>query len=137
MAACWTRGSAWAQIRPLCATATGSTTARTWGATVAQGTWAAAATQVHGTSVAPNGGVQMTAVAAPTALTGGAFAWSASNTAVPTTGLITAPSDGQSNGYGQYFNAPATPGTYYLWLLAQGAGGTTTGALVTSAITVT
>ena len=34
------------------------------------------------------------------------------------------------------FNAPATAGTYYLWMLAQGSAGSTIGALVTSAITV-
>ncbi len=112
------------------------TTATTWGATVVPANWVAASTQVHGTSVTPNGGVNMFAVAAPTAVTGGACAWSASATTVPTTGLIAASGDGQTNGYGQWFNAPATAGTYYLWLLAQGAGGTI-GALVTSAITVT
>jgi hypothetical protein len=57
--------------------------------------------------------------------------------AVPTSGLNVAGADGQTNGWGLYFNTPATAGTYYLWLLAQGAGGITTGALVTSAITVT
>jgi titin len=112
------------------------TTAKTWGATVAPGAWTAAATQVHGTSVASHGGVQLTAVAAPTAVTGAAFAWSASNTTVPSTGLISALSDGQTNGWAQYFNAPATAGTYYLWMLAQGSGSVTTGALVTSAVTV-
>ena len=112
------------------------TTGTTWGATVAPGNWTAAATQVHGTSVAPNGGVQMTATAAPTAVTGGAFAWSQSNSTIPTSGLIAAGADGQTNGLGQYFDAPATAGTFYLWMLAQGAGGATTGALVTSAITV-
>jgi hypothetical protein len=106
------------------------------GTTVVPGGWIAAASQVHGASVAPNGGVQLTATAAPTAATGAAFAWSASPSTMPTTGLIAAPSDGQTNGYGQYFNAPATAGTFYLWMLAQGAGGVTTGALVTSAITV-
>jgi hypothetical protein len=111
-------------------------TASTFGATVAQGGWTAAATQVHGTSVAPNGGVQLVAVASPTAVTSGAFAWSASNTVIPTSGLITAPADNVANGYGQYFSAPATAGTYYLWLLAQGASGTI-GALVSSAINVT
>jgi hypothetical protein len=111
--------------------------ATTWGATVAPGGWQPATSQVHNTSVAPNGGVQMFAVAAPTAVTGGAFAWSTGATAVPTTGLINAPSDGQTNGYGQYFNAPATAGTYYLWSLAQGAGSSTIGALVSGAITVT
>jgi hypothetical protein len=49
--------------------------------------------------------------------------------------LIAAGADGQTNGWGQWFNAPAAPGTYYLWLLAQGTSGTI-GALVTSAITV-
>jgi len=112
------------------------TTGTTWGATVAQGGWVAAASQVHNTSVSPTGGVQLTATAAPTAVTGGAFAWSASNSTVPTSGLIAGGGDGQTNGWGQWFNAPATAGTYYLWLLAQGAGGVTTGALVTSAITV-
>ena len=109
----------------------------TWGATVTPGGWQPATSQVRNASVAPNGGVQMFAVAAPTAVTGGAFAWSTSATTVPTTGLIAAPSDGQTNGYGQYFNAPATAGTYYLWSLAQGAGSTTIGALVSGAITVT
>ena len=113
-----------------------ATTATTWGTTVAPGGWTAAAAQVHNTNVAPNGGVQMTVTAAPTAVTGAAFAWSASNSAIPTTGLIAAAADGQTNGWAQYFNAPATAGTFYLWMLVQGAGATTTGALVTSAITV-
>jgi titin len=113
-----------------------TTTSTTWGTTVAPAAWTAAASQVHNTSVAPNGGVQMTVVAAPTAITGAAFAWSAGNSSVPTTGLIAAGTDGQTNGWGQYFNAPAAAGTYYLWMLAQGAGSSTIGALVTSAITV-
>ena len=109
---------------------------QTWGATVVPGGWTAAASQVHNTSVAPNGGVQMTATAAPTAVTGAAFFWSTSPTTLPTSGLIAAAADGQTNGWAQYFSAPATAGTFYLWMLAQGAGGVTTGALVTSAITV-
>ncbi len=112
------------------------TTGITWGSTVVPGNWTAAASQVHGTVVAPNGGVQMTATAAPTAVTGAAFAWSASNSVVPASGLIAAGADGQPNGWGQWFNAPATAGTFYLWMLAEGAGGITSGALVTSAITV-
>jgi hypothetical protein len=111
-------------------------TGTTWGITVVPATWTAASSQVHNTSVAPNGGVQMTATAAPTAVTGAAFAWSTSASVIPTTGLITAGTDGQSHGWAQYFNAPATAGTFYLWMLAQGAGATTAGALVTSAITV-
>ncbi|MGC1410254.1 MAG: fibronectin type III domain-containing protein [Acetobacteraceae bacterium] len=111
-------------------------TGTTWGATVVAGTWTAASAQVHATPVAPNTGVNMTATAAPTAVTGAAFAWSASPSVPPTTNLIAAGSDGQTNGWGQWFSAPATAGTYYLWLLAQGAGGSTIGALVTSAITV-
>jgi hypothetical protein len=113
------------------------TTGVTWGSTVVPGNWVAASSQVHNGTVAPNGGVQMVATAAPTVVTGAAFAWSASNSVMPTSGLIAAAGDGQTNGWGQWFNAPATAGTFYLWLLAQGAGGTTTGALVTSAITVT
>jgi hypothetical protein len=113
-----------------------ATTGSTWGATVVPGNWAAAAAQVHGASVAPNGGVQMIATPAPTAVTGAAFYWSASPSTLPTTGLIAATTDGQTSGWGQYINAPATAGTFYLWMLAQGAGGATTGALVTSAITV-
>lgn len=113
------------------------TTGTTWGATVAQGAWIAATTQVHSSGVAPNGGAQLTAAAAPTAVTGASFAWSASNSTIPTTGLIAAGADGQTNGWGQWFNAPATAGTFYLWMLAQGSGGVTTGALVTGAITVT
>ena len=112
-------------------------TGTTWGVTVTQGFWTAAATQAHGTSVAPNGGVQIVAAPAPTAVGGAAFAWSASNTAMPTTNLVAASADGQANGWGQYFNAPATAGTYYLWMLAQDAGGATIGALVSGAITVT
>jgi len=110
-------------------------TGTTWGATVVAGNWVAATSQVHNTPVAPNGGAQMTATAAPTAVTGGSFAWSASNTVTPTSGLIAAGADGQTGGWGQWFSAPVTPGTYYLWMLPQGAGGTI-GALVTSAITV-
>ena len=113
------------------------TTGKTWGATVVPGNWTAAATQVHGTNVAPNGGLQLTATAAPTAVTGAAFAWSSSASSIPTTGLIAAAADGQTNGWGQYMSAPATAGTFYLWMLAQGAGSVTIGALVTSAITVT
>jgi hypothetical protein len=112
-------------------------TAATWGATVVPANWVAAASQVQNTSVSPSGGVQATATPAPTAVSGVAFAWSASNSIVPTTGLIAAGADGQTNGWGQWFNAPASAGTFYLWTLAQGAGGVTTGALVTSAITVT
>jgi hypothetical protein len=111
-------------------------TATTWGTTVAPGSWTAAAAQVHGTNVAPNGGVQMTVVAAPTAVTGAQFAWSTSNTTIPTSGFIVCAGDGQTNGWAQYFSAPATAGTFYLWMLAQGSGAVTTGALVTSAITV-
>ncbi len=118
--------SAWSAI------ATGTT----WGATVVPATWTPAATQVHNTSVAPNSGVNTTATAAPTAVTGAAFAWSVSPSVVPTTNLIAAGPDGQTNGWGQWFSAPATSGTYYLWTLAQGPGGVTIGALVSSAITV-
>jgi hypothetical protein len=114
----------------------GIKTGGTWGATVAPGGWTAATTQVHGTNVAPNGGVQVTASPAPTAVTGAAFAWSGSQSIVPTTNLITALADGQTNGWGQYFTAPATAGTWYLWMLAQGSGSATIGALVSSAITV-
>jgi hypothetical protein len=111
-------------------------TGTTWGITVAPGGWIAAASQVHATNVAPNGGVQMIATAAPTTVTGAVFAWSASNSTIPTTGLIVCAGDGTANGWAQYFSAPATAGTFYLWSLAQGAGAATTGALVTSAITV-
>lgn len=113
-----------------------STTASTWGATVAAGGWVPASTQTHGAAIAPNGGANLIAVAAPTAVTGGAFAWSASNTAVPTSGLVAGGADGVTNGWGQWFNAPATAGTYYLWLLAQAGGGVTSGALVTGPIVV-
>jgi hypothetical protein len=115
-----------------CASVTGTT----WGATVALSNWIAAATQVHGTSVAPNGGVNMTATAAPTAVTGAAIAWSDSPSAVPAANLIAAGPDGQSNGWGAFLDAPATPGTFHLWMLAQGPGGATIGALVSPAITV-
>src|SRR5581483_11058137 len=111
-------------------------TGTSWGATVAPGSWTAATTQVHNSSVAPNGGANMTAAPAPTAVTAASMAWSASATTVPTTSLIAATANGQTNGWGQWFNAPATAGTYYLWLLAQGAGNNTIGALVSSAITV-
>ena len=58
-------------------------TGTTWGATVAPGGWTAAAAQVHGANVAPNGGVQITAAAAPTAVTGAAFAWSVEPVSTP------------------------------------------------------
>jgi hypothetical protein len=125
-----TSPSAWSSI----------TTGTTWGVTVAPGSWVAAATQVHGTSVAPNGGLQLTATAAPTTVTGAVFAWSPSNTVIPTASFIAASSlagAGQPNGWGVYCNAPAAAGTFYLWMLAQAAGSVTAGALVTSAITVT
>lgn len=89
----------------------GTTTATTWGVTVAPGAWQPATIQTHNASVAPSGGVQMFATPAPTAVTGAAFAWSGSNTVLPTSGLITAGTDGQNNGWGQYFSAPATAGT--------------------------
>lgn len=112
------------------------TTGTTWGCTVVWGSWQAGASQVHNSPVAPNTGVNITAVAAPTAATGASFAWSTGNSAIPTTGLIAATTDGQTNGWGQWFNAPATTGTFYLWALPQGAGSATIGALVSSAITV-
>jgi hypothetical protein len=112
-------------------------TATTWGATIAPGSWVPASTQVHNTSVAPNGGANMIATPAPTAVSGAAFAWSASASVAPTSGLIAGAANGQTNGWGQWFNAPATAGTYYLWMLAQGGGGATIGALAGSAITVT
>lgn len=112
------------------------TTGTTWGCTVVWGTWQPAAAQVHNTPVAPNTGVNITAVAAPTTVTGASFAWSASNSTVPTSGLISTTADGQTNGWGQWFNAPATAGTFYLWALPFGAGNATIGALVSSAITV-
>jgi hypothetical protein len=76
------------------------------------------------------------ATPSPTAVTGASFGWSASPSVAPTTGLISAAADGQTNGWGAYFSAPATPGTYYLWMQVQGAGNVTIGALVSSAITV-
>jgi len=112
-------------------------TGTSWGVTVVPGNWVCGTSQVHNTSVAPSGGVQMTATAAPTAVTGAVFAWSASGSAVPTSGFIVGGADGQTNGWGQWFSAPATAGTFYLWMLAQSAGGVTSGALVTPAITVT
>ncbi len=113
-----------------------ATNGTTWGVTVTPGSWQAAATQVHNTPVAPNTGVNGFATPAPTAVTGAAFAWSTSASVVPNTGLIAATTDGQTNGWGQWFSTPATAGTFYLWMLAQSAGGVTAGALVTSAITV-
>jgi hypothetical protein len=118
--------SAWSSI------ATGTT----WGATVAPGNLTIAAAQVHGTNVAPSGGANIIATPAPTAVASAVLAWSASPSATPTTNLVATSSDGQTNGWGQYISAPATAGTYYLWMLAQNAGGTTIGALVSSAITV-
>jgi Fibronectin type III domain len=118
--------SAWSSI------ATGNT----WGVAVAPGNLTVAAAQVHGTNVAPSGGANITATPAPTAVAGAAFSWSASPSVLPTTNLIATSADGQANGWGQYISAPATAGTYYLWMLAQNASGTTIGALVSSAITV-
>jgi Fibronectin type III domain len=59
-----------------------ATTGTTWGVTVAPRGWTAATSQVHNTSVAPNGGVQVTATPAPTAVTGAAFAWSSNASTV-------------------------------------------------------
>jgi hypothetical protein len=118
--------SAWSSI------ATGTT----WGAAVAPGNLTVTTAQVHGANVAPSGGANMTAVPAPTAVAGAVFAWSPSSSVLPTTNLVATAADGQTNGWGQYISAPATAGTYYLWMLAQNAGGTTIGALVSSAITV-
>jgi hypothetical protein len=112
-------------------------TGATWGCTITPGTWVASPSQVRNTPVAPNTGVNIVAVAAPTAITAVSFGWSAGNSAIPTSGLIAATTDGQPNGWGQWFSAPATAGTYYLWMLAEGSGGATVGALVTTAITVT
>jgi hypothetical protein len=121
-----------ANVSAWCSIATGTT----WGAIVAPGNLTVAAAQVHGTNVAPSGGANMTATPAPTVAAGAVLAWSPSSSVLPTTNLITTASDGQTNGWGQYISAPATAGTYYLWMLAQNAGGTTIGALVSSAITV-
>ena len=74
---------------------------------------------------------------APISVTGVSFAWSVSNSVVPSTGLIAAGGNGQTNGWGAFFSAPASAGTYYLWILAQSTGGVTSGGLVTGAITVT
>ena len=112
-------------------------TGATWGATVGPGSWVPSTSQVHNTAVAPNTGVNAFMTPAPTAVTAAMFAWSTGNSTIPTTGLITTTADGQTNGWGQWFNAPATAGTFYLWMLAQGTGGITIGAMVTSAITVT
>jgi hypothetical protein len=112
------------------------TTATPWGATIVPGTWIPAVTQVHNVAVSPNGGVNMVITAAPTAVTGAEFGWSASASTIPSSGLIATTPDGQPNGFGQWFTAPATAGTFYLWTLAQGAGGTTIGVLVSPAITV-
>lgn len=111
-------------------------TGTTWGATVATATWVAATTQTHNTSVAPNGGVNVTATPAPTTVASAVFAWSGDAVTVPTSGLIATTADGQPNGWGQWFNTPATAGTYYLWMLAQDSNGHTIGALVSPAITV-
>jgi hypothetical protein len=112
------------------------TTGTSWGATIAPGTLVPAASQTHNASVTPGGGANAVLTPAPTTVTGAAFAWSASASTVPSTGLIAASSDGQTNGWGQWFTAPATTGTFYLWTLAQGSGGATIGALVSTAITV-
>lgn len=112
-------------------------TGTSWGATVVPGAWNAATAQVHATAVAPNGGVNAFAVASPTAVTGLAFAWSASQSIIPTSGLIAAAADQYTNGWGAYFTAPGSAGTFYLWTLAEGAGNATIGALVSAAITVT
>jgi hypothetical protein len=78
----------------------------------------------------------LTATPAPTPVAGAVLAWSSSPSVRPTTNLIATAADGQTNGWGQYISAPATAGTFYLWMLAQNAGGITIGALVTPPITV-
>jgi Fibronectin type III domain len=111
-------------------------TGTTWGATVVPGDWTAAATQVHDANVAPNGGVNMFATPAPTAVTGAVFSWSTSPSVYSDDSPIPAAPNGKTNGWGQYFVAPAPAGVWYLWMLAQGSGGVTIGALVSPAITV-
>jgi hypothetical protein len=111
------------------------TTGTTWGATVAPSNWGVAPTQTHSAIVMPNGGANMTAIAAPTAVTGAVLAWSTSALTIPITGLITAYGDGQANGWGMWFNNPDTPGTWYLWMLARN-GSNIIGANVTGPITV-
>ncbi len=110
-------------------------TGTTWGATVAPGNLTVATAQVHGTNVAPSGGANIIATPAPTAVASAALAWSESPSIQPTTNLSAASADGQTDGWGAYISAPATAGTFYLWMLVQNAGGTTIGALVSSAIT--
>ena len=90
----------------------------------------AAASQVHPTGVARNDGLQLVATASPSMATGAAFAFTMSSSTLPTAGLISAPSDGQTNGWGTFFDAPACAGTCYVWMPAQGAGRATIGALV-------
>jgi hypothetical protein len=61
------------------------------------------------------------------------FAMPASNSVIPTTGLLAVSYFGATFNWAGCHNVPATPGTYYFW-----AGATDgSGALVSAAITVT
>ena len=100
------------------------TTGTTWGATVVPGSWTAAASQVHNTSVAPNGGVQMTATAAPTAVAGAAFFWSTSPTDTadhrPDRGRRRRP-DQRMGAVFQRTTPPPAPSTFGCWRKAPAA----------------
>lgn len=60
------------------------------------------------------------------------FAWGASNTTVPTTGLQAANSysNGGHDMMVAYIAAPASGGTYYLWAIAKDGGGATVATFV-------
>lgn len=110
--------------------------ASTYGVSITWGSWTAGSSQTHGAAVAPNGGVNFFAVAAPTTPAAQVLAWSASNTTPPSSGFITAGSTGTTNQFGNWFNAPSSTGTFYLWAMSNDGSGNVIGALASGAIVV-
>ena len=59
-----------------------------------------------------------------------------SNTTIPSSGLTSVTYYNSTYQWADYYPVPGTPGTYYLWALAQNSSGTLIGAMVSGAITV-
>jgi hypothetical protein len=59
-----------------------------------------------------------------------------SNTMIPTSGLTSVTYYNSTYQWADYYPVPSTPGTYYLWALAENSSGNLIGAMVSGAITV-
>ena len=119
-----------------------ATTASTYSLAVTFGNLAPTTPVSHSGSW-PSGGLNLVSGTTPPGGTVGYFAYSASTAPVPTSGLIGPVSGGTgggsygADGFGEYLSPPATAGTWYVFGILQNGSGTTIGALVSSAITVT